>query len=255
MKNWAIVTGASSGIGRAFAIKFAELGYNLVLISRNKFELDKIKVELTSKFMVEVDVSALDLTNEDNYNKITEITKDKNIEYLINNAGFGLSSEFYKQDANVLKDMIKLNCLAPTVITKLIIDKMILQKKGNIVFLGSILAFMPTPFSAVYSATKSFNEVLGSALWYELKKYNINVLAINPGSTKTNFHDTAGLKLNGIYRNPEDVVKTTFKYLGKKPTVLDGFYNKLIVVLNRIVSRKILINLAGMIFKNLLKNK
>lgn len=254
MKNWVLITGASSGIGRAFAIKFAELGYNLVLISRNKVELEKIKTKLSSEYNIEVEIFALDLTIEDNYNKISDVIKDKNIEYLINNAGFGLSNEFYKQDIKILKDMIKLNCLAPTVITKLVIDKMIMQRKGNIVFLGSILAFMPTPYSAVYSATKSFNEVLGGALWYELKKYNIHVLAINPGSTKTNFHDTAGLKLNSLYRNPEDVVKTTLKYLGKKPTVLDGFYNKLIVVLNRIVSRKILINLTGKIFKNMLKN-
>ncbi len=252
IKNWVIITGASSGIGKSFADKFAQLGYNLILIARNNEMLLQLKERYLSN-NIKVEIIAEDLSKKEWIKKTEEIIKNKNIEYLINNAGIGLAGEFAFQDINILEEMINLNCLSFVLLTKIVLPNMIKLQKGNIIFVGSVLSFVPTPFNSVYSATKSFDEVLACSLWFELKKFNINVISINPGTTRTNFHERAGLKMNGFYRNPEDVVNSALKYLGKKPTVIDGTFNKIILIIKRIVTRKFFIKLSGRIFYKMQK--
>lgn len=250
MKKWALITGASSGIGKAFSKKLSSLGYNLVLISKNEKKLDELKKFLEKNYdNMEFETFAIDLSNNNYFNKIQEIIENKKITFLINNAGFGLAGEFAYQDINKLNDMLNVNCIAPLNITYLCLNKMIEQREGNIIFLGSLLSFIPAPYSTVYAATKSFNEAFACGLWYELKQFNINVLSINPGTVKTTFHTNAGFKMSKYYREPEDVVNTALRYLGKKPSVIDGTINRAIQLLNRFVSRKLLIKLAGINFK------
>jgi short-subunit dehydrogenase len=248
MKNWAIITGASSGIGEAFTDRFALSGYNLILISRTKNKLLKIKQEYEFKYGIMIEVIPVDLTDNDSIGIIKPVISDKKIDILVNNAGFGIAGNFIDQEVGDLENMIRLNCIAPILLTKLVINLMIKENKGNIIFLGSLLSFLPTPFNAVYAATKAFDESLAASLWFELKNYNINVISVNPGTTKTNFHKRAGLKRSNTGREPEEIVKTTLKFLGKKPSVIDGLKNKIVYFISRIVTRKFFIKLTGKLF-------
>ncbi|HPN37087.1 MAG TPA: SDR family NAD(P)-dependent oxidoreductase [Melioribacteraceae bacterium] len=252
LKNWVIITGASSGIGKSFADKFANMGYNLILIARNIESL----LQLKQKYLlnnIKTEIIVQDLSKKEWIKQTEDLIKDKRIDYLINNAGFGLTGEFISQNINTLEDMINVNCLTVVLLTKIVLPNMLKFGKGNIIIIGSLLSFVPSPYNTVYAATKSFDEMLACGLWYELKKYNINVISVNPGTTRTNFHERAGLTMNKFYRNPEDVVNTALKYLGKKPTVIDGFFNKTVLLIKHIVTRKIFIKLSGIIFNKMQK--
>ena len=124
---------------------------------------------------------------------------------------------------------------------------MVERKKGAIIFLGSIVGMQPTPYLAVYSATKSFNIYLANSLWYELKKINIDVLALSPGSTNTEFERVKQKSNKFIVAEPDQVVRTAFKALGKKPTIVHGFVNKTLVTIGKFLPNKIAIIIAGII--------
>lgn len=244
--NTALITGASSGIGEAFARKLASLGFNVIIVARRKDRLEKIAEEIRTNHKVEVVVVQADLSEENFLQKIIEAVGEREIGILINNAGLGSVSEFVNAEAEHEIKMVKVNCVAPVVLTHHFLPQMIKRKSGAIIFLGSILSFQPTPFSAAYSATKAFNSYLGDALWYELKKYNIDVLSLNPGGTDTEFLRLSK-RSNLLIRTPEVVVETALKALGKKPSVIDGIINKIVIPLGRFLPRKLLINLTGFI--------
>ena len=253
--KWAIVTGASSGIGEEFARKLSSEGFNLIIIARRKDRLDKLAEEIKSHHDVEIIPVELDLTEETFMSKLSSITKDKEIGILINNAGIGSTGEFVNADAEHEIKMVKLNCIAPTILTHHFVKGMKERKKGAIIFLGSVTAFQPTPFMASYSATKVFNLFLGNSLWWELKKYNIDVLSLNPGGTETEFQRIADAKTGPIPRTTKQVVETAMNALGKKPSVVDGAFNKLLTFSSRFVSQKITVIIAGFIASRLYKNK
>ena len=130
------------------------------------------------------------------------------------------------------------------------------RKKGAVIFLGSILSFQPTPYSATYSSTKVFNTFLGDSLWYELKKYGIDVLSLNPGGTDTEFvRLSAKVKNSPLVRSTKQVVETALNALGKKPSVMDGLLNKFLIFTGRLLPRRILINASGFISKKLYEGK
>lgn len=251
---WALITGASSGIGESFARKFASYGINLIVLARRIERLEKLKSELENKFNVEVIPLQVDLQNENFLEEIKSVIDSKEIGILINNAGFGYRDEFINSDFQNNINMIKVNCIAPTILTHYLLPKMVERKKGALIFLGSLVAFQPTPTTAVYAATKVFDAFLGDALWYELKKYNIDVVTVNPGGTETEFHKVAKSTMGPFPRTSEQVVNSTLKALGKKPSVIDGLFNKILAVSNRFVSRKISITLAGKISESIYKN-
>lgn len=251
-KEWALVTGASSGIGKAFAEKLAQYGYNLVLIARNEEKLTELKELLLKLYKIDIEIISIDLSDKNCFQLIETKIFDKEISLLINNAGFGFKGEFVDNDIDKYINMMDLNCAAPLYLTKIVTNKMKKKKTGAIIFIGSTLAFIPTPFNAVYSASKAFIESFACGLWYELKNYNIDVLCVNPGTTKTEFHKKAGLKQNTICRSPEQVVDTALKHLGKKPSVIDGIINKIIIFIINVFTRKQMVIINGNIFKKLI---
>lgn len=252
--SWALITGASSGIGEEFARKLASFGINLIIIARRLERLEKLKSTLEKQYDVEVIPLQVDLQYENFLDGIKSIIDSKEIGILINNAGFGDRGEFINSDLQNNINMIKVNCVAPTILTHYLLPKMIERKKGALIFLGSLLASQPTPTTALYAATKVFDSFLGDALWYELKKYNIDVVTINPGGTETEFHKVAKSTMGPFPRTSEQVVNTTLKALGRKPSVIDGVFNKILAFFNRLISRKISITLAGKISELLYKN-
>jgi short-subunit dehydrogenase len=258
--DWALITGASSGIGEEFARALASERINLVLVARRKNRLENLSNELSTKNNINVITSITDLTSDNFLDKIIRDAEDKDISILINNAGIGKPGEFIKGDINYDSDMIKLNCMAPVVLTNYFAKKMILKKKGAIIFLGSVVAYQPSPMMASYAATKSFNFSFGNALWYELKKYGIDVLTVNPGNTITEFNRMVLDNKSILTRNASQVVKSALKSLGKKPNVVDGAINKILTSFSRAVSVRLIVNITGIIMnklygKNYLANK
>jgi uncharacterized protein len=253
--EWALITGASSGIGKEFAFRLAEEKINLVLIARRKDRLQVIADELIGLHGVRVVTAQIDLCEDKFIEKLIPVVEDKNIGILINNAGFGSNGYFVNADSNHEADMVKVNCLAPTILTHYFVPKMIENKRGAIIFLGSVVAFQPTPFMATYAASKAFNLLLGEALWYELKQHNIDVLSLNPGGTDTEFQRIANSSSGPVPRSVEQVVNTALNALGKKPSVVDGTYNKLLAFSSRLGSRKTVVSMAGFITKALYKKQ
>lgn len=253
--DWALITGASSGIGLEFARHLASEKINLFIAARRFDRLKAIALELSAKERVSIIPVKSDLTKENSITELINSVGDKPIGILINNAGFGVNGNFSSNDPAAEADMVKLNCLAPVMLSHHFIPQMIERKKGAVIFLGSVLAFQPSPLMAVYSSTKAFNMLLGEALWWELKKYNVDVLSVNPGSTQTEFDRIAGDTYFIGTRQPQDVVRTAMKSLGKKPNCVDGIPNKMIAFFSRLLPRKLLVNISGNITSSLYRRR
>ncbi len=253
--DWALITGASSGIGEEFARRLAADKINLILVARREDRLKKLSVELNTAFGIETVIAAVDLSQDNFLVALKEKVGRREIGILINNAGFGSNGEFSNVDVDHEVKMVKVNCIAPTILTHHFVPPMIERKKGAVIFLGSVVAFQPTPFMATYSATKVFNSFLGESLWYELRKHNIDVLSLNPGGTATEFHRIANSSSGPVPRTAEQVVTTALKALGKKPSVVDGFYNKALSVSSKFSTRKLTVIISGWITSTLFGKK
>lgn len=253
--EWALITGASSGIGEEFARRLAADEMNLILVARREKKLQALAKELKEKHQIEVVIAPIDLSQNDFMKELKECIGKREVSMLINDAGFGSNGEFINADAEQEINMVKVNCLAPTILTHHFACKMAERKKGAIVFLGSIVAFQPTPFMTTYAATKVFNAYMGDALWYELRKYNIDVLTLNPGGTETEFQRISNASTGPKPRTVQQVVSTALKALGKKPSVIDGNMNKALGISSRFVSRKFMIKAAGSIAEKLRSRK
>jgi len=249
--SWALITGASSGIGEEFARRLASEKMNLILVARRKERLEKLADELKQKNKIEIISAPVDLMKENFLDELKNYIGNREVGVLINNAGFGYNGEFIKADPDIFFRMIKVNCIAPTILAHHFGFQMVERRKGAIIFLGSLVGYEPVPFTTTYSATKAFNLFMGEALWYELKNYNVDVLALNPGGTATEFQQIAGTSTGPLPRTVTQVINTAMKYLGKKPSVVDGLYNKILSLIPRIVTRRLAVKLAGRIRKKL----
>jgi len=251
--SWALVTGASSGIGKEFAKYFADEGFNLVLVARRIERLEELAKQLKEKNNIDVISVCADLSKDDFLSLVLEKIKDIEINILVNNAGIGSSGRFETIPTEKEIDLVKLNCLAPLILTHHFVKGMIKNKKGAIIFLGSIVAFQPNPFVSTYAASKSFNLMMGSGLWYELKKYNIDVLSVSPGGTRTEFLRTGKSNSGLIVDEPENVVRTAINALGKKPSIVHGIINKTMIKLSRLLPLKYSTRLAGFVARTINK--
>ncbi len=192
----ALITGASSGFGADFADILAEKGMDLVITARREDKLNAIKEKIVEKYCVNVRVIVMDLTGFDAAEKLYAEVKDENIDMLINNAGYGMYGWFERQDAAALNRMVQLNVVSAFVLANLFAKDFSAKNSGWILNTASFAAFNPTPFYAVYGATKAFLMNFSVALRTELKKNgkNVCVTAFCPGFTATEFVETAGQK-------------------------------------------------------------
>lgn len=194
----ALITGASSGIGRDMAKYLNSLGYNLIITSRDEQNLKKIKKELNSKNNNLVDIIIADLSKTEEciklYNNVKE--KYKNIDVLINNAGFGLCGEFTKTDLNMELNMIDVNVKAVHTLTKLFLQDMVKENKGRILNVSSVASFMAGPLMATYYSTKNYVLRLSQAIKEELikQKSEVKISVLCPGPVNTNFNNVAKVK-------------------------------------------------------------
>ena len=250
-KGWALITGASSGIGEEFAKRLASKKLDLILVARRKNRLNKLAKEFKANHGIQVVVAAIDLSKQNFMDELKKKVGKREVSVLINNAGFGYNGNYVDGNTNRFEEMVNVNCLAPALLTHYFAKQMIERKNGAIIFLGSLVGYQPTPMTTLYSATKAFNLFLGESLWYELREHNVDVLALNPGGTATEFQKVAGTSAGPIPRSVQQVVDTAMKYLGKKPSVVDGNINRVMSFIPRLISRKLTVNLAGKMRKKL----
>ena len=203
MKNTALITGASSGIGKEFCIIHAERGNDLVVIARSEKHLNGLKAQLESQYGIEVYVIAKDLTDTNAIEEIyTELEQQQiTIDFLINNAGFGGTGLFQEREWKEDQSMIQLNVMALTELCHRFLPQMIARNSGRVLNVSSTASLMPGPLQAVYFATKAYVTSLSNALSEELKDTNVTVTNLMPGATETNFAKTAGLQNSALFDN------------------------------------------------------
>lgn len=196
MKSTALITGASSGIGKDLCHIHAEKGGDLVVIARREEKLNKLKETLESEYGIEVKVMPRDLTGNDVCEQIYEELNEEGIQvdYLINNAGFGGHGYFYEQDPEFQQKMIDLNIKALTKLSRLFLPGMVERDKGRILQVASTAGLVPGPLQAVYFATKSYVLSLSQAMAEEVSDTNVTVTALCPGATETEFIERADLQ-------------------------------------------------------------
>lgn len=201
MKKIALITGASSGIGKELAKIHAEKGGDLVIVARSEDKLNKLKSELEDTYNTNVRVIAKDLTDSNAPKEIYDELKSENIsiDYLINNAGFGGLGRFDKRDLQTDLNMIQLNISALTALSHHFLEDFVARNEGKILNVSSTASFMPGPFQAVYYATKAYVTFFSNAIAEELHNTNITVTNLMPGATETEFASTSGMDKTELF--------------------------------------------------------
>jgi len=192
--KWALVTGASAGIGVALARELAAGGTNLVLTARRTDRLEKLARELASTHKISAEIFAADLARPNAAEEIFAFTLAKKIEIelLINNAGFGSYGEFTNSDTQRLLDMVQVNCAAVVHLTRLYLPDMVKRRRGDVLIVASTASFQAVPYLSTYAGTKAFDLLLAEGLAEEMKPYGVRVCALCPGSTESEFNEVAG---------------------------------------------------------------
>ncbi len=242
--EWALVTGASAGIGAEFARALARDGMSCVLTARRADRLEALAHELESAHGVRTRVVAVDLAAADGPDKLLAAVADLRIAVLIANAGYGLAGRFERQDPQRLREMIQLNCVAPVVLASRLLGPMQALGRGAMIILGSVAGRQPVPFNGVYSATKAFDLYFGEALWAELQGTGIDVLVLEPGPTVTEFQAVAG-ETPHEGEPPAQVVGVALNALGEVPSVVSGSPNWLRASAVRFAPRSLAALIAG----------
>jgi short-subunit dehydrogenase len=249
----ALVTGASSGIGSKFAEAFAAKRTNLVLVARRADRLESLAAALRTKYGVQVTVLALDLGQPGAASTVeTELQQRKIIvDILVNNAGFGTNARLVNEDRARLQAEIALNVGALVDLTAAFLPGMLARNSGAIVNIASTAAYQAVPGMAVYAATKAFVLSFTEAVWGETNDTGVQVFAVSPGSTDTDFFDVAGSQSSSTRVPASDVIDTTLATLTATktvPSVIVGSRNKVMATVSRFVPRKMVIKLAGSLF-------
>ena len=235
-----LITGASSGIGRELSYEYAKLGYDLILVARRKSRLKEIKKNIKTNCKI----IELDLSIKDNCYKLYNMTKNENIDILINNAGFGLFGEFYKTNLDKELEMINVNIVAPHILTKLFLKDMVKKDSGYILNVCSSAGFMAGPRLSTYYATKNYLLRLTTAIYEELrkKKSNVKISALCPGPVNTEFNKVANGKFYIKGSTPSYIAKYTIMKMKKnKLLIVPQLKIKLAVFSSRIMPTKLML--------------
>jgi hypothetical protein len=254
MNTTTLITGASSGIGEAFARKLAALGHDLLLVARSEDKLIALCNVLGRSHNVRAQYFVLDLSAGDAAARLLEETQKRNLEidFLINNAGFGSMGDFAQLDLAREMNMIDLNVRSLVELTHRFLQPMRERKAGSIINVASTAAFQPVPFMATYAATKAFVLSFSEALWEENRDHGIQVMALCPGVTETDFFQASRMKRPPvrISQTPEQVVDVAVRALKRsKASVISGWTNFLMVETERLVPRTLVLRIAGSILR------
>ena len=249
----ALITGASSGIGRDIARELSKKGYDLVLVSRDEKKLNKVKEEL-EKENIKIEIISTDLSIEENCKEIHKNVK--NVDILINNAGFGDCGNFTKTNLEKELNMIKTNITAYHILTKLYLIDMKKKGEGKILNVASIAGFMPGPLMATYYATKAYIVRLSESIREELKKEksNVQISILCPGPVNTNFNNVANVKFHMREANSYNVANFAIKkLLNGKFYIVPGLDVKLGIFFSHFVPSSFVAKITYMVQKRKLE--
>jgi uncharacterized protein len=252
--KWALITGASAGIGTALARELAAGGTNLVLTARRRDRLAGLAGELSAKHGIRTLVCVADLAQAAGPREVFAFTEDKKItvDLLVNNAGFGVYGEFRKVEVDRLLEMVQVNVSAVVHLTHLYLPGMIARRSGDILILASTAAFQAVPYVTTYAATKSFDLQFAEGLAEEVRQHGIRVCALCPGSTESEFLQVAGQRHHT--RRPQETAEKVARVglrglAAGKTSVISGFTNWLGAETVRFVPRSMVARIAGGMFR------
>lgn len=223
----ALVTGASDGIGEAFAHELAKVGFKLIVAARRAEKLKALADTLTAKHGVEVIPLAIDLTAPDASELLAQAAMDQDVGLFVACAGFGTSGAFLEIDPEAELSMIDLNCRALTEQTRLISPHLVRRGRGGIILMSSLLAFQGVARASNYAATKAFVQVLAEGLRLELKPHGVDVLACAPGPVRSGFAARADMQM-GAAVPANRIPRPTLRALGARTTARPGLFTKLL---------------------------
>jgi short-subunit dehydrogenase len=258
--KFTLITGASGGIGEAFARRLAQEKHNLVLVARSETRLHELCDELMLQHGILAHYVALDLTEFESDKKLFEETERHGfeIEWLINNAGFGSMGDFAELDLERELEMISLNIMALVALTHRYLPKMRERKSGVVINVSSTASFQAIPFMATYAATKAFVTSFSEAIAEENRPFNITVTALCPGPTDTNFFAESNaipFSAKGM-QTPGEVVEKALKGVkNRKPLVVSGIANYIGAVLGTIAPDSLVTRVIGNVLRPKLKEK
>lgn len=253
---WALITGASSGLGAEFARQLAAAGFNLALLARRRERLDELGAKLAGDHDIETRSLAVDLAQRDFMDTLRPQIADLEIGLLVNNAGFGQSGAFLDDDLETDLRMLDVNCRAPLILSHELGNAMRARGRGGIVMLASVAGLMPNPYFSHYSATKAWDLYLGEGMHVELAGSGVDVVSLCPGPTRTEFFDIVEVDENrlpwamrGLIMDADDVVAAALKGLGRQSVVVPGWSNKLMVGNSRLMPRILNARMVGRVMK------
>lgn len=247
-RGYALVTGASSGIGAAFARALARRGQALVLTARSRDALLDLQRELRRPDLP-VQVVTADLSTDAGVETLLDSIHREGwaVDLLVNNAGFGSGGDFAALDPDRELQMLQLNVRALVRLTHAWLAPMRARRRGAIVNVASTAAFQPVPYMATYAASKAFVFNFSMALWRENRDFGVHVMALCPGTTATNFFDAAHIEAQSLgMQSPEAVVAAALRGLDqRRPYVISGWHNRLMVASERLAPRALITDIAA----------
>ncbi len=226
---WALVTGASDGIGREFASYLANIGIHLVLVARRQQVLDELADALSERHGIQTSVIAADLSGEEGVHRVVRETQDVDIGLLVASAGFGTSGHFIDSPLAAELEMLDVNCRAVLNLAHVFGQRFSKRRGGGIVLMSSIVAFQGVPRAANYAATKAYIQSLAEGLYHELAPHGVDVVASAPGPIHSGFAVRAKMHL-GMALQPSAVAGATLSRLGRQNTVRPGWLSKLLEI-------------------------
>jgi len=250
--KWALVTGASAGIGLEFSKQLAAKGHNLVMIARNLHRLERAQRDIEAAHKVQVRVQALDLLSDGAAQRLNRATQDLDIGLAILNAGMELSGNYTRTSLEDHQDLLRLNIEVPMQMAHLFGQRFIRQKRGGIIFVSSLFGYQGVPLVAGYSASKAYVLALGEALSVELKRFGVDVLVLSPGLTDTAMPAQMPIdfgKMPILKMSPKRTARVGLNALGRKISVVPGFINKFYAWENRLLPRSTPVKLFGFLVR------
>jgi short-subunit dehydrogenase len=252
--KWALVTGASAGIGEAIAVELAQAGVHLVLTARRRDRLDQLAERLRAQHSIQTKVLVADLNQSEAPQQIYDATEGAGlpVEVLINNAGFGEYGEFLYSSVEAQVSMVQVNCAAVVHLSRLFLPRMVERGSGSLMIVASTAAYQPVPYLATYGATKAFDRMLAEALAQEVKRHGVRVSALCPGPTESEFDQVAGTR-TGDDRKRQSSAEVARRGLeglvAGKPWVIPYLRGQMQVFGQRFVPRQMVTEAAARIMR------
>ena len=250
---WAVVTGASSGMGREFARQLASEGFDLVVAARRVERLDELGSELATDYGTTVRAVQADLTDPAGIEAVAKATADIEVGLVVNNAGSATPGAFLKVPLEDQLAMVELNVNAPVQLAHALGGRLVEQGRGGFIFVGSTSGFTGAPYVSNYAATKAYLGSFGEGLRVEWAEHGVDVLVVHPGPTKTEMVETEGLDFGKVpvaWMTAEAVARKSLKALGRRSVLIPGAPNKLIhFVTTRLLPRQASVAMWGMLMR------